>query len=623
MTSDYYPLASPRGKRSIQQINESVSLSDENGHSAVACAVTKGILYFNEKLFSLRAISSNNLALGYWLFKGNEPVCCDSETPLNLEKCACYDKNNVTFRDCFNMGSYICTFPDGVIYETENTETSAPVYKVEEVNPAQSVTIRTVRKSVSGDRYVSFELGSEYRIQDGQIQHYIDEEALWVNQITYVIIFVKNQIGTFSSFREGDTVSIKHGEIVQEVNDPYNRPVCRSGIFDRQKDEASLKIIKKGRLNTGSFGVEDSTDYIVAEGHMEIFNSYQGSDNGSSSISGTFSNTVIKRKCPDIKLACECQNRIWACSKDGHEIYASALGDPYNFYNYSGLTTDSYAVNVGTYGAFTGCVNFLGRPHFFKENALHIINGSYPSNAGETDGLSFSVSSLTDFKGVEKGSERSLAIIDNILYYKSSSGIIAFDGASTVVISDALGKEKYKNAVAGAYKNKYYVSMQDKSGNYHLFVYDTELGLWSREDNGHINKFINAGSELLFLNADDNKIYSVSDENVLNNTEYEKEKNFEWMCETGNFGYSYPNNKYLSRFQLRLRIENGAAAAFFIQYDSDGVWHRRGEMSGNGIKTFLIPVVPIRCDHMKIRITGKGDVKLISLSRIFEEGGDI
>jgi hypothetical protein len=64
-------------------------------------------------------------------------------------------------------------------------------------------------------------------------------------------------------------------------------------------------------------------------------------------------------------------------------------------------------------------------------------------------------------------------------------------------------------------------------------------------------------------------------------------------------------------------------ATVYVQYDSDGNWIRKGEMHGKGTRTFLLPIVPQRCDHMNIKIEGKGDVKIISLAKILEEGGDI
>ncbi|MBR1762064.1 MAG: hypothetical protein IJ731_01695 [Eubacterium sp.] len=627
MTTDYFPAASPRGKRSVQQIIKAHSIPVEDG-SADALPSARGVCCLDNSVFTLRPISKNDSVQGYWLFDGETPIC---NTEINngegvafLEKAACFNKNSSSFRSCFNMGSYICSFPDGVIFESANNDNAFPLYKIEQEKSFGSDEIEFKTVIEEGNKnYKPVSLSANtYRYNDCVIQKYLEDEALWVNQETFVMIFKKNTTGTFDDFNEGDTVCIDYSSI--KNTDPYASIYYKGGIFDKKTKKANVKIIQKGKTGDSSLGIEGLTDYIIVSGFIcAIHGRAPEPPYGSYQISETMTGVSVRRKKPEIAFACESQNRIWACSADGHEIYASALGDPYNFYDFSGLSTDSYAVNVGTHGAFTGCVNYLGKPIFFKENALYIINGSYPSNGGEIDGMSYSVSTLTPFCGVEKGSEKSLVVIDNILYYKSASGIVAFDGTNTVVVSDALGKTKYKNAVAGALGGKYYVSMQDEEGTYRLFVYDTGQGTWCEEDETHILQFVNAGSKLLYINADDERIYSVSDENVLNLDDYEKEGDFKWFCETGNLGYSYPNCKYLSRFQIRLQIADGARASFFIQYDSDGVWHRKGEMTGKGIKTHLVPIIPIRCDHMKIRIEGRGDVKLLSISKILEEGGDV
>ncbi len=41
-----------------------------------------------------------------------------------------------------------------------------------------------------------------------------------------------------------------------------------------------------------------------------------------------------------------------------------------------------------------------------------------------------------------------------------------------------------------------------------------------------------------------------------------------------------------------------------------------------GLRTFLLPVRPARCDHLKFRLTGKGEMKLFSLARVLEAGSD-
>lgn len=539
---------------------------------------------------------------------------------------------NNTKHQLVRMGSYICAFPDGVVYESASTASGVPIYKVAHSAEEDHITLTTVitdntsttgYKAI-GDLSETITSGSDnYRLVDGtSIQYYIEDSKTWVNQPTSVMI--KGASGTFDGFNEGDALSMLF-ECTDEMGEGDLADITGFyGLisYNWQKktfEPVSIRINKKGSITENNTTV----DYIVVDGFIAYKHTGAGGGSTKSSYSTGDYDMSFERKKPDFAFACESQNRIWSCSKDGHEIYASALGNPYNYYDFSGLATDSYAVNVGTEGKFTGCVNYLGQPLFFKENALHYISGSYPTNEGTLDGMSYAVTTTTDFKGVEAGSENSFAIIDNILYYKSAAGIVAFDGAATTVISDALGKERYKNAVAGAYKNKYYVSMQDSKGDYHMFVYDTSLGVWSREDNTEALQFIKVNNELLYADVTSEKVMSVADTDVLHSGSYTVEDDFDWQCITGNFGYSLPSNKYVSRLQLRIKMTDNSRAAVYIQYDSDGVWQRKGELVGRGIRTHLLPIVPVRCDHMAIKIEGKGDVKVYSIAKILEEGGDV
>jgi hypothetical protein len=69
-------------------------------------------------------------------------------------------------------------------------------------------------------------------------------------------------------------------------------------------------------------------------------------------------------------------------------------------------------------------------------------------------------------------------------------------------------------------------------------------------------------------------------------------------------------------------LEDGAKAELSIQYDSDGEWHKMGEIRGNKLGTKLIPVMPRRCDHLKFRLQGEGECRIYCISRIMEVGND-
>lgn len=114
---------------------------------------------------------------------------------------------------------------------------------------------------------------------------------------------------------------------------------------------------------------------------------------------------TLRRTMPDIEFICENSNRLWGCK--GDTIYASKLGDPFNWNVFDGLTTDSYAVEVGSAGDFTGCYSYLGYPCFFKEESIYKVYGDRPSNYQVMGSASL---------GTEKGSGKSFGIAGETLF---------------------------------------------------------------------------------------------------------------------------------------------------------------------------------------------------------------
>ena len=52
-------------------------------------------------------------------------------------------------------------------------------------------------------------------------------------------------------------------------------------------------------------------------------------------------------------------------------------------------------------------------------------------------------------RGVQKGSEKSLRVVNETLYYKSRSDVCAYQGGFPTGVSAALGDVRYHGAVAG------------------------------------------------------------------------------------------------------------------------------------------------------------------------------
>ena len=186
-----------------------------------------------------------------------------------------------------------------------------------------------------------------------------------------------------------------------------------------------------------------------------------------------------ERRVPDLEYLTECDNRVWGCSSSENVIYACKLGDPTNWFSYRGIAADSYAVTVGSDGPFTGAATCMGYALFFKENTLHKLCGTKPSD--------FQLTSLR-CRGVAKNAARSLCVLNETLYYLSPDGVMAWDGSIPTKVSAVLDASRLANvqsAVGGALDGRYYLHISRTAGTQgqtRLLVYDTERGLWHEED---------------------------------------------------------------------------------------------------------------------------------------------
>ena len=304
---------------------------------------------------------------------------------------------------------------------------------------------------------------------------------------------------------------------------------------------------------------------------------------------------TIKRGLPDMDFLCENENRLWGCK--GDTIYSSALGDPFNFNKFDGISTDSYAVDVGSAGDFTGCISYLGYAIFFKENHIYKAYGNKPSNYQIMGSASL---------GVKTGCGKSLAVAGEQLFYLSRAGFVAYGGGSPSLIHKAFGEEMFQSAVAGSDGLRYVVSADGS-----LFVYDTRTGLWHRQDETDAVGF-----------GWDNFLYCLTKEGQLFSMDGEEET-FESMLETNDFTADSPLKKGLSRLILRIGMEAGSSLQLFVMYDSDGVWKKVGSYHTSKKKSFPIPLLPRRCDHFRLKLEGSGQWNLYSMTKELYEGSDL
>lgn len=481
-----------------------------------------------------------------------------------------------------SMGAYICIFPDKKYINTQDLSD----YGDMGASWNYTGTVTYTMCHADGEYYTNVSKQDTEPENpangmvwidtiDGTVKEYAAYTQTWVvieTVYTRVDFLTMGQIPT--AFKELDGVEI-------------------SGMNFPDLNGSKILYAAGGDQNT-------SYDYVVLVGIQE------------EQYTQTGASITINRVVPDMDYVCEAQNRLWGCfygndgTKNINEVYCCALGDFRNWSQYLGVSTDSWRASRGSDGPWTGCINYLGTPTFFKENIIHPISVS-SVGAHQIDDI--------PARGVQLGSHNSLAVVNETLYYKARAGVMAYQGGMPVDVGSALGEERYYDAVAGVFGQKYYISMKDSSDVWHFFCFDVQKGLWMHEDNLHAEAFARV-NDALYVQAQNN-VWDI------NGTDGTLEDDFEWEAVTGLMYYEYPDRKYVSHYNVRLNLAFGATADVFLEYDSSGLWNFYNSIKIPTTGTVTIPIRPRRCDHLRLKIKGKGDIKIYSIARILETGSDV
>lgn len=320
---------------------------------------------------------------------------------------------------------------------------------------------------------------------------------------------------------------------------------------------------------------------------------------------------TITRQCPQMDYIVKAQNRLWGCRYDEqnsiNEIYASALGDFKNWDVFQGLATDSWRASRGTAAPFTGAIALGENPLFFREESLEKV---YPSSSGGHQIVTYALD------GVQKGSDGSMVVIDDRLYYVSRSGVCVYSGTLPQQISDAFGDWRIRDASAGRHGSKY-VCCATRSDNVRLcLIYDLDTGDWHVEDEAWAGPCVTWQDKLYYT-------VQASDEDAnLICYEGSSADGVAWFAESDELSLELPEHKFIYYLRLRFRLDLGSECRVLISYD-DGPWLRKGTLHGNRLGSGEINIWPKRCDHFKLRIEGLGGAELQSISYRIErsEGG--
>lgn len=483
------------------------------------------------------------------------------------------------------IGAYVCIFPDGIMYNTSNGEIT---YADNKTVTSTSVTIslcmdelgndfdRTpVISDVAPEDPENGDLWIDTSDQKHWLKKWYEAQGMWSTIATTYVKIAADNIGV--GFKDLDGIEIS-GLSNDELNGKYYIEGC-------------------------------SNNYIVITALIDQTETQSAP-------------VTVERKMPEnMEYFCVQDNRVWSCSSLNHEIYASALGDPTNWNRFYGISSDSYAMTVGSPGDFTGCTSFGGYLYFFKEDRILKIYGTKPAN--------YQLSEIIA-RGVQKGSEKSICIANEQMYYKTTHGFVYCDGGMPYEISDALGDTQYDSVVSGVRGDRYYASARNvETGKHELLVLDVNRGLWIKEDDAEIDFFAVVGTELYFVKGTElwsvggtSEITVITDKTVVNHLE----DAIEWEVITGDLDLQLPFNKWVKRLIIRAEIPSDADFSVDVMYDSEDEeleeWMTAGQFASKAYKLFRIPIIPRRADRLKLRIRGTGDVRIFAITRIIESGGE-
>lgn len=340
----------------------------------------------------------------------------------------------------------------------------------------------------------------------------------------------------------------------------------------------------------------------------------------------TYTPAVVSRDVPDLTHIVEWNNRLWGASDSDNTIYACKLGDPKNWKYFQGTSLDSYYAQQGTDGVWTGSAPYSSHLIFFKQASMTRIYGTAPSNFQVTNAQCF---------GVEEGDEKSIAIVNDRVFYKSINGIMVYEGGTPYCISEKLNT-RYKHAVGGTEGNKYYFCGQSSLGGYDFLVLDVDKGLWHREDGVHMWEAATVDNKLYFIRHY-GSLLVCSTQNVCSewlncsggatftgdvqivNPVHATETNMDWSATFGPFDEYIENRKIYSKILLRLIRKKDSWVKVYISID-EGAWEQVYEFNPATTGGDYIPIIPRRCDRYSIKVEGRGEVAIKSLTRKVRRG---
>lgn len=620
MTSDKYPQLAPRSNRSRITSDDKIKIISN------LLSANSGLIYIDSdknlhigsevtKIDEIDAGKQHNIVL-----YGNKVVVFPEKISVNMS-----DKK-VTMIDCQNKDLSTQVAAKG----NQQIDASHYDYAYAACSIARSYYDASANKNYRPNvtLYTNYDLTNEkYQLKDNS--EMIDVFGSHANTIGTVFESYNSFYTVIGKSAKDDTY--KHNRLItfKKLSYKFNYTTIRAkgiGTNIQAGDFVKISGLTDSLVSTDAESYVDKT--YVDNLNGKTFKVYYVTENelvikceleSSVPYSGT---VTVERISPDFdegKIV-ELQNRLWCCSSDKNEIYCCKQGDERNWQAYSdGISTDSWAMTCGKEGKFTGIATRGDSVIFFKENYALKIYGTKPSN--------FTLAEY-NVPGVEIGSEKSLVNINSTLFYLGHNGVYAYQSGSlpALISEESLWGHTYKNAVGGRHGNKYYISAERDDGEQELLVYDTDKGLWHKEDDTKMIDCTTYNGVLYWLDETKENIMcpDKADNLLVDNTkyEYQQEDCFEWSAETGDLYDSEFNVKNIGKIRIGIKAEKGAKVSLFVQYKDNGEWRKVSEMLYSEKKPRVFAVALRRAEYLRLKLVGTGKVEIYGIDIEHSRGSD-
>lgn len=418
------------------------------------------------------------------------------------------------------------------------------------------------------------------------------------------ITFADISVGLETVFRKGDVIHFENGTIVASNN--------KAAII--KEVEGSIITVETSTFTLPPPDEETPTPTTDSDGH-KVYTHSSGlvvvkTSDGKTTLKEYYVEPYVQaaekhlsmnREVPDLKFIVEYGNRIWGV-KD-NTIYGSKLGDPYNFDYYNGLSTDSYTVEVGSQGEFTGICPYSNQLVFFKENCIHKLFGSKPS--------AFNI--MTSYaEGVLKGSHRSIRILSDTIFYLGKSGVMAYTGNLPELVSQAFGSRKFFKGIAAPNNWKYRICLENEFGEHRLYEYDMRQNIWLKVNNENITGMV----------YHDGHLHAYRDQKIWSYDHGDVRERFHWVAE---FRETNENTLYQKSYSKLYVDRKGDKNRFFRVSIKENEKDWRVVYVGSFTKrrAIKIPIIVGGNDLLQLRIDGEGFVKIHALAREVTLKGDV